>query len=293
MPQPFRVRNNRDPRANRQDPTSALFSRAEKVDMSADEIALYCKAGRPTGLLLSSVAKLKGTSIESIAAATGLSQSLVKAVFTNQFAIALSDATICKISEVVGIDSAEMRFRDDRVHFFDLRNLGFFKSREKMHLAMRGVGLLARGAKSARIRVDHRSMNLWMGKELFCAQSKQFRSIFTASSVAAFNPEWFVDGRWARGDRASSTATVSNNELKSFLASSDLTTKEFDEIFIPSEVESWADLREVARANGLSKDEVMSHIKTFANRQSDMRDTRNSANLRLVEVDNRRVANCR
>jgi hypothetical protein len=244
--------------------------------LTKQEESLYIVEGHPTGLLLCAVAKLKGIDFKEISKATGVPVDVVNSIipvdvvhsiFSQSQAPIFASTTIKKIADVLGIDFERLRFTSDRVHTFDLKNIGLFVSKEIAHRYLRGVGLLARGCKLGHTKIS-KPFSL-ASASLCVAQSKCFRGIFFDSGSMKLAPELLVDSGWARKSRTGSELSISNKELSTAILRRDITPVEFDELFMGSAALTWDDVRMQARIAGVSKLELVSFIKTMAGKELD------------------------
>ena len=244
--------------------TEAHGLSAQRVQMSRAELELYVKGGRPTGLLLSSVALLKGIDADAVAKASGIPVMLVKSIFEDHGLGSIKNGAIKRVAAILGIDLSSMRFAAGQVHVFDLANAPRFTSSVKLRTLVRAAGLLARGARIAELRVGSGIMASLSTRKMFVAQSDSFRALFSGAPMARFEVEHIPGAKWARGKRSESLVHIANKELIENLRTHDLTEGEFDELFMGSEAFTWDDIRVASRVNGVSKAAMMEFIRSRA-----------------------------
>lgn len=271
---------------------------SQRVQMSRAELDLYVQDGRPTGLLLRSVAELKGLSVAAVAGAAGISAPLVESIFSGNGAGTFKRAPIKRVSTVLGIDLGAMRLASGQVHVFNLDKVSTGTSSKGLLSMLRGVGLLARGAVVAELKVGNglRSM-MWRGR-MHVAQSSGFRALFIGSFSRRFRLEHLPSASWVCGNRALSIIPVENRELLNLLMAKDLIEGEYDELFQGSKALTWDDVRVASRVNGVNKAELMGFIESRAH-EKDLSDdealrlaaSQSHSALSLVHSDTRLVAN--
>lgn len=233
--------------------------RAQRVDMPRSEIELYVRDGRPTGLLLSSVATLKGLSITAVAHASGIPERLVEALFAEQGVNSVKRGAIKKVAGVLGIDLSTMRFAAGQVHVFKLGNIPFFTGLTRGKRIMRAAGLLARGARVAELRTGSRPSL----RRIYVAQNDHFRALFVSGRLS-FDLAAIPSAQWVLQQHHQSVVPVKNAELVRHLMADDLTEGEFDELFLGANAVTWEDIRVASRVSGVSKQELLSFIESRA-----------------------------
>lgn len=266
---------------------------SQRVQMSRTELELYVKGGRPTGLLLSSVALLKGIDADAVAKASGIPVMLVKSIFEDRGLSSIKNGTIKRVAAILGIDLSTMRFAAGQVHVFDLGNAPRFVSDEKLSKLVRGVGLLARGARVAELRVGSGLLASLSNRKMFVAQSDSFRALFSGARLARFDVAHIPGAKWARGKKSDSVVPVDSKDLIENLRTQDITEGEFDELFMGADAFTWDDVRVASRVNGVSKDALMEFIRSRAAEIDESEDTEakrlvnegRPAFLRLVESE--------
>lgn len=235
---------------------------AQHVQMSRAELELYIREGRPTGLLLRSIAALKGMGVKDVAQASGLSFSCVESMFADMGIFAVKKVALKAVAAILGIDLGTMKLAGGRVHVVDLSNLPRFSSPEFVRQATRAVGLLTRGARVGELAVGSGLSALrWRGR-MHVAQSDGFRAIFIGSLLRRFEIESLPSSTWVCGTRERSSVVVTNPGLMQLLAARDVSESEFDELFQGAKALNWSDILAAARINGVSKVEVMSFIES-------------------------------
>ncbi|WP_157896821.1 hypothetical protein [Acidovorax carolinensis] len=232
-----------------------------RVHVSKQALELYLRDGCPTGLLLSSVALLKGQSIDSIAKASGFPARIVDSIFKDRLAPALKRSAIKRIAGALGIDLVNMRFAAGQVHAFDLRRIPVMASSKRRMQIKQAVGILARGARIARVQMGGTLVSALSREHVYVAQTEVYRAIFVGRP-GAFSPEMIPSAQWVCGTKKASVVRVSNNELVWGLHTSDITESEFDELFLGAEALIWDDIRTASRANGVSKQEIINFIQS-------------------------------
>lgn len=255
------------------DASEARGLSAQRVQMSRTELELYVQGGRPTGLLLSSVALLKGIDADAVAKASGIPVMLVKSIFEDRGLGSIKNGAIKRVAAVLGIDLSSMRFAAGQVHVFDLGNAPRFVSQIKLRKLVRATGLLARGARVAELRVGSGILASMSTRKMFVAQSESFRALFSGAPMARFEVEHIPGAKWARGKKSDSLVHIENKELIENLRTQDLTEGEFDELFMGSDAFTWDDIRVASRVNGVSKDAMMEFIRSRAAELDESEDT--------------------
>lgn len=269
---------------------------AQRVQMSRAELELYVREGRPTGLLLRSVALLKGMSLDAVAQASGIPAALVDSIFQDQGGASIKKGAIKRVASVLGIDLSYMRFASGQVHVINLDRIQGRFSGAAARQVVRAVGLLARGSVVAELRVGSGIKSaLWRGR-LHVAQTASFRALFIGSLTKRFDVDFLPSAVWARTSRNESIVAVENAELADSLVRRDLTEGEFDELFQGAKALTWDDIRVASRVNGVSKAELMAFIASRASEADANED--DEAKRRAIEarpflrlVDDQRVAN--
>ncbi len=237
---------------------------AQRVQMSRAELELYVREGRPTGLMLRSVALLKCMSAASVAQASGIPSALVDSIFNEQGAGSIKKGAIKRVATVLGIDLTFMRFAAGQVHVVNLDRVQGRMSGKAARQAVRAVGLLARGAHVAELQVGtgmHQLM--WRGR-MHVAQTEAFRVLFIGSLTKKFDVSYLPSAAWVCRSRQESIVPIVNTELAKALVSRDLTEGEFDELFQGANALTWDDIRVASRVNGVSKAELMAFIASRA-----------------------------
>lgn len=264
----------------------------QRVHMSRAELALYIREGRPTGLLLSSVALLKGISTEALAKAAGVPVALVQSMFATNGLTPLKAGTIRRVATVLGIDLSTMRLAAGQVHVFTLSHAPGFGSSARARAVVGAVGLLARDARVAEVQVGRGIKAALTGSRVYVAQNASFRALFVASPLARFELDRIPSASWVRGSRPESVVRIASGELVANLGARDLTESEFDEMFMGADAFSWEDIRVAARSNGVSKAELMDFIRLRADQadEAEGAETKSGVDsrpafLRLVETE--------
>lgn len=265
----------------------------QRVNMPQNELDQYVQQGRPTGLLFSSVALLKGLNAASIAAAAGVPINLVDAIFRDHNGAYLKRGAIKRVADVLGIDLTTLKLSGDRVHIFHLSRLPEKGSHALSKRVMRGVGLLARDAMVAELKVGRGFQSMrWKGR-MHVAQTDGFRVIFVGAARKKFSIDVIPSGVWAIGDRATSIVPVENVELINLLIKHDITAGEFDELFQGAAALTWDDIRASSRANGISKRDLLKFIESRANEADTEEDGKaiRPTSLALVHNESRIAVN--
>lgn len=260
-----------------------------RVQMKRAELERMVSNGRPTGHLLRSVAVLKGLSEESLAGAAGIPVGMVRAILDDQGITAVNRATIRNIAGALGIDLATMRFTGSAVHVLDYSRIPGGTSEEATRLIARAAGLLCRDAMVAELKGCLSSFNSTIGKRVFAVQNAHSRVLVYAGPRKKFELEHVPSGSWARKTREQSALEVQNVELIPAVRGRDVTASEFDELFMGPNAPTWDDVKLAARANGLSKSELLSFIRSRG--EVSMADGQaERPNLALVKADGQRKA---
>lgn len=268
--------------------SSTLHAGLLDVDMDDAELATYVRDGAPTGLLLEAVARLKGLPVAALAKAAGLPEQLVVSLLKDKGRGTAKIVAVKRVADVLGIDLTSMRLAAGRVHVFNLGNLpGFMKGAAAARI-LRGVGLLARGARVAGVRRQGDLLGALRKPSMFLAQTAHLRALFV--SERRFDIGFIDSGAWVCGDRRASVLRVPPGELFDNLARHDLTEFEFDDLFRGMNAYTWDDVRIASRVNGVSKDDIMSFIESRAQEIASgsaphERAEEGVATLRLVEPE--------
>ncbi|MEJ6002659.1 hypothetical protein [Paucibacter soli] len=244
--------------------TGPAHPAAQRVQMHRSELERYVVDGRPTGLLLRSVAMLKGIDADAIARSSGIPMQLVESIFNDYGAGSIKKGAIKRVAQVLGIDLSVMRFAAGQVHIFQVDRIKARAGSEEFRQAMRGVGLLARNVRAAELKVGTgiRAFK-WRGR-MHVVQNDHFRALFVGSGSKKFDLSFVPSADWVCKDRADSTVPIANHELIEGLIARDLTEGEFDELFLGVDALTWDDIRVASRVNGVSKVELMRFIVSRA-----------------------------
>lgn len=245
------------------------------VDMRRDEVEKFVKNGRPTGLLLRSIAAAKGMTAEGIALASGTALGLVQTVLSDVGTAGVKNGSIRRIAACLGADLSTMRFASGQVHVFDLRKV----SRSAVRTTLRAVGLLARSAVVAELGVPKGLRARMSGMRYFVLQTEAFRAIVVSSRGRPFEICDIPSARWVRREHHLSVVPVENHELLKHVQDLSLTEVEFDEIFQGARALSWSDVIVAARFNGVAKSDLMG----FIHMRAESLEAEASAKARLSE----------
>lgn len=250
--------------------TAAQNASPERVSMATQELGLYVQGNCPTGLLLRSTAALKGLTVAGIAAAAGLPADVVRSLLSNRPPSNAMLPGISAIANVLGVNLTTLKLVPGRVHVFRLGCLKRAPRSREGRVAMRAVGLLARGAKLAELRVGRRVIDqVWWSGRVHVAQTDTFRALFVGTLLRRFDPSWFPSGEWACGQRKASILGIEDPDLLSLLLRGEVTEAEFDELFQGVNPVNWADVQVASRINGVSKTELMGFIQSRASAQAE------------------------
>tara|TARA_B100001105_G_C22365444_1_gene432406 strand:+ start:79 stop:963 length:885 start_codon:yes stop_codon:yes gene_type:complete len=237
---------------------------SQRVQMSRAELELYLRDGRPTGLLLRSVALLKGMTVASVAQASGIPANLVESIFNDRGIGSIKKGAIKRVATVLGIDLSVMKFASGQVHVFNLAQLPGRIGSKGAYQAVRAVGLLARAAYVGELKVGAGLQSLmWRGR-MHVVQSETFRALFIGSATKKFDISFLPSADWVCGNRADSVVAIENAELSKLLMARDLTEGEFDELFQGARALTWDDVRVASRVNGVSKTDLLKFIESRA-----------------------------
>lgn len=236
----------------------------QRVQMSRAELELYVREGRPTGLLLRSVATLKGLSAAAISKASGIPEALIESIFNDHGVGSIKKGTIKRVATVLGIDLSVMRMAAGQVHVFNLTNAPGRLNAKSARQAVRAVGLLARGAVVAELKVGSGLQSMMWSGRMHVVQSEHFRALFIGARGKKFDIKHFPSAKWVRRERATSLVPIQNLELVKLLVAQDLTEGEFDELFQGMNALTWADIRTASRVNGVSKADLLRFIESRA-----------------------------
>ena len=246
----------------------------QRVQMSLAELELYLRDGRPTGLLLRSVALLKGMTAASVAQASGIPVNLVDSIFNDHGVGSIKKGAIKRVATVLGIDLSVMKLASGQVHIFNLAQLPGRIGGKGAYQAARAVGLLARAAHVGELKVGAGLKSLaWRGR-MHVVQSETFRALFIGSVTKKFDIGFLPSATWVCGNRAASVVAIENAELSKLLMARDLTEGEFDELFQGARALTWSDVRVASRVNGVSKADLMSFIESRAKELDDTEDSK-------------------
>lgn len=228
---------------------------SQRVQMTRTELELYLKHGRPTGLLLRSVAILKGLSHTAIASGCGISPTMAATVLDDHSSWELKRGSIRRVAAVLGIDLKTMSLAAGQVHFFHLSNARSAKG-EDFQLLVRAIGLLARDGTVAELNVEGLDAIRWKGR-IHAAGSRVYRALFIGRG---FEIEHIPSAQWVRRTREESLVQIRNPDLQKSLLRFDLTESEFDELFQGEKAATWETIVNAARLNGVSKADVLKFI---------------------------------
>lgn len=268
-----------------QNQTSATPS-DNRVMMSKSELSLYVKDGYPTGRLIGAAAALKGLTPEDIAAASGVSVAIVRAILKDGRGIRdTKKSVLIRIGDAVGLDLARMRFKAEGVHIFDVSSMGKTVNGWPIKEVMRAFGLLARDALAARIELDKTG-----SKDVIAVNSDSLRALVfdskrTLFKSPRFNPGVIPSGGWVMKKSAPLTIKLVDAELASNIRGRDVTEREFDEIFAGTDGILWNDVKSAARLAGVSKAELMGFIKS----RTEAMDTQEDEKMVQSASDSRRI----
>lgn len=238
----------------------------QRVSMTKRELEIYVRDGRPTGVLFTSVATLKGMTPQIVSEKSGIALPIVQAVLHGGAQADIKISAVQGVSQALGIDLGELRMADGAVHIFDISASGAKKGAGGFTLHERGVGLLMRGALIVRVNPDKAGA---APKSRFsayhAAQVGDARAVFVSSTMPLvgrrFDPSMIPSSKWACGDEVKSKLGLQSQELSTQLVIRDLNRVEFDQMFRGEDVVSWDDLRTLARAHNLSRTDIQDIIR--------------------------------
>jgi hypothetical protein len=219
----------------------------------------------------------------------------VRSMFEDHGMSSIKSGAIRRVADVLGIDSAQMRFASGRVHSIELSRIPMFTSAAEKRKISRAVGLLARGAQVVEMKSPASLQQLLSGRKMFAMQTSNFRVICVAGIGSGFDIDTVPSAVWGGGEHSKSIIPVLDAEMAENLKALDLTESEFDELFEGLNAATWADIKVASRFNGVSKKELMAFIKSRAVEFDEDDDAapaaaETRAPLRLVEVE-QKVAN--
>ncbi len=261
----------------------------QRVAITKRELDLYVSDGRPTGLLFTAVAKLKGMAPEEVSRRSGVAPALVAAIFSDGAHSDMKIAAIQAVANALGMDLGQLRLAEGAVHIFDLTREVGEPGPSGLGVYARGVALLMRDAFVIRIEPSQAG-TARKGRflEYHAAQHAGARAIFINSRVPVlgrrFNPALIPSARWACGTQEKSRLHLQSQELSTQLHLRDLNRLEFDQFFTGEDKASWADVKEVARGLNVSRSEIIDMIRarsSVANTRKRSRAERR-AQLRVV-----------
>lgn len=240
----------------------------QRVEMMRSEVELYVRDRRPTGLLLRSVACLKGMTAASIANASGQPQGVVLDIMKDHGLAGIKEGALRKVAAVIGIDLTTMRLAQGHVHVFDLRRLKGV-GRTECEQAMRAVGLLVRGSIAARLSVELPLMMRLAGvvhhvAEHTSGEGRVTQALFVSGRRHRFDINAVPGGTWVKTSESDSTVQIPSGELVGHLLAQSLTVGEFGDLFKGDQALTWDDVIVASRVNGISKAELLEFIKRTA-----------------------------
>lgn len=261
----------------------------QRVAITRRELELYVRDGRPTGLLFSAVAKLKGMSPEEISRRSGVAPALVAAVFSDGAHSDLKIAAIQSVAGALGIDLSQLRLAEGQVHIFDLTGEVGEAGPSGLGVYARGVALLLRDAFVIRVEPSQAS-GARKGRflEYHAAQHAGARAIFVNSRMPVlgrrFNPALIPSARWACGTQEKSKLHLGSRELSTQLVLRDLNRLEFDQLFTGEDKATWVDVKDAARSMNVSRSEIIEMIRARSSVANTRKRTRaeRRAQLRVV-----------
>lgn len=247
----------------------------QRVEMMRSEVELYVRDRRPTGLLLRSVACLKGMTAASIANASGQPRGVVLDMMKDHGLAGIKEGALRKVAAVLGIDLSTMRLAQGHVHVFDLRRLKGV-GKQECEQAMRAAGLLVRGSIAARLSAELPLKMRITGvvhhvAEHTSSDGRVTQALFVSGRRHRFDINAVPGGNWVKTSESDSTVHIPNGELVGHLLNQSLTVGEFGDLFKGDQALTWNDVIVASRVNGISKAELLDFIKSRAAEQ-DVRD---------------------
>lgn len=269
--------------------TSTENKAGSRVQMQRDELERLVVSGRPSGLLMRSVATLKGLEPSAVAAASGIPLAMLEAVYAEQGVSALNKATIRAMADALGINLATMRFSDKSVHVLDYSRIRFAAGRHELWTLARAAGLLCRESRVVELKGCIGKARAGLGASVFAIQNEHSRVIVFSGIKHKFDIGHIPSASWARASKKESVLKVENQELIHTILNGGLVPSEFDELFMGDAAPIWEDVKTASRANGVSKTELLEFIRSRGE-ASEVDAEEFKPSLSLVGGEQRRVA---
>jgi len=271
--------------------TQGRVKAVQKVAMSRRELERFVKDGRPTGVLISALAALKGLSAEVIAQKAKVTPSVAAAILADGAHAHIKPATIRAVCSVIGIDLAELRLIPGEVHVLNLSAGAGGRTPEGFHLNTRAAGLLLRGATIAKLDATNQPKKFGvLGREYHALQVDDVRAIVVGSKIPLlgrrFDAASVPGARWVCGTEIKSCVEVTSLELCTQLQELELNRVEFGQLFRGEDPVSWDDIRAMTREFNISRTELADLIRqSHAAPRRRARGGRNQPSLRLVDSE--------
>lgn len=241
---------------------------------------------------MAAVAKLKGIEAKAIAFACALPTVAVNSFLAGKN-VSMRAGSKQAIAAFLGVDLATNRLSGNQVHFFDLAHLGRFTSRKAVANAILPLAPLLRGAKVMKLGFPTDNVfSRKLGPATYVLQNDFLRAAFVNASAsmmsAGFDVAMVAPCKWAFGTEAESAFDVVQESLAKHIHTLDVTPNEFDEIFDGTNAVLWSDVEACARANQVTKSEIVAWVKTVsANRRAIKR--KNTENSLMEQVSETRA----
>lgn len=269
---------------------------------TVDRIPLMLPPGEVvvSAAAMAAVAFFKGIPVKAIAAAACAPASAVSQYLdgtTPKIKMQLKSA----IAEFLGIDLMTGRLKRGVVHFFHLGYMGRWSSEAEFRAKLGAMGALLRESKAARLHFPTVGL-LRRGdyKDIHVVQNDNIRAVFVGGSPVRYRARFRLDSiprcRWVLNTEEESVVEVSQSPIAKRIKAADLTTLEFDEIFLEDKALTWEDVDASARVNLVSKGQIIDWVETVGanrhaiNKKVAMRETASATRADTVVPAHQKVA---
>lgn len=233
---------------------------------------------------LAAVARLKGITTGTLAAATKLPIESVSAYLSSN--LGLPRHHVEKIATVLGVSLKTRSLSREVVHIF------FTDKATNGASDFESIANLINPSKAAIVRSNQNNLSKRMfGNTFIMVQNDDQRILFVdkvkyLGLAGPFDVAQHLAGcRWVKGSPESSVKILRSASLTQRMESLDLIPSEYDEVFEGEKI-TWREVENSARANGVSKQEVLNWVETIGRH----RHGGSRASLTVIESQDRRTA---